>query len=128
MSELKPCPFCGTHIVEVEVDGNYSWVECGNMECRAAIFPSTEGIEKAISIWNNRPMQCGGSAISSAKQCPFCGWNEIYPKIDDPEILVCEHCHSTSPCWNTRPIENELQDSIDELEDTIDRIRREVRI
>ena len=78
--------------------------------------------------------------MSELKPCPFCG-TQLDPQekraVWDSEQFYehpkVEGCHLSGlmfpeKFWNTRPIEDELQARIDELEDTIDRIRREVRI
>ena len=63
MSELKPCPFCGTSVVGIEHDGLYRWVECGNMDCNAAgkVFAFLTDVGNADHIvannWNTRPIE-----------------------------------------------------------------------
>ena len=65
MSELKPCPFCGTSVVGIEYDGLYRWVECGNMDCNAAgkVFAFLTDVGNADHIvannWNTRPIEDG---------------------------------------------------------------------
>lgn len=55
MSELKPCPFCGSpaHLAGGKTEKPFFWVGCDNMKCMA----NTQGVdtpEKAIEIWNRR--------------------------------------------------------------------------
>ena len=63
MSELLPCPFCGTSVVGIEHDGLYRWVECGNMDCNAAgkVFAFLTDVGNADHIvannWNTRPIE-----------------------------------------------------------------------
>ena len=65
MSELLPCPFCGTSVVGIEHDGLYRWVECGNMDCNAAgkVFAFLTDVGNADHIvannWNTRPIEDG---------------------------------------------------------------------
>ena len=49
--ELKPCPFCGSKILNVTNAMGEWWVDCKG--CAAStIMASTE--EKAIEAWNRR--------------------------------------------------------------------------
>ena len=62
MSELKPCPFCGTSVVGIEHDGLYRWVECGNMDCNAAgkVFTFLIDVDAdhiVANNWNTRPIE-----------------------------------------------------------------------
>lgn len=53
MSELKPCPFCGSNDIEVKQyynDGWYWFVTCKN--CKAEKIHQFKGV--AIQEWNNR--------------------------------------------------------------------------
>lgn len=60
---LKPCPFCGTHIVDHEHDGIYNWVECQNVDCQATgkvtlILGRVEAAEYiGKKQWNTRPIE-----------------------------------------------------------------------
>lgn len=62
-NELKPCPYCGTHIVAHEHDGIYNWVECQNVDCQASgnvvmILGRVEvGEAIAAKKWNTRPIE-----------------------------------------------------------------------
>lgn len=56
MTELKPCPFCGSEVV---VDNNkytkvYS-IACGNPECYLSVSTlPCQTSKEAIDIWNRR--------------------------------------------------------------------------
>lgn len=64
------------------------------------------------------------------KPCPFCGWYEIVLDenfmIGNKPVYVCTHCQSLSSDWNTRPIEDKLEDEIEELKSRLERISREI--
>jgi len=63
MSELKPCPFCGTTVVSIEIDGLYRWVECGNASCLASVKPRSFLVDAGnanhivATDWNTRPIE-----------------------------------------------------------------------
>lgn len=63
MTDLKPCPFCGTSIVAIEHDGLYHWAECQNMDCRAIgkVFTFLLDAGNVNDIvgksWNTRPLE-----------------------------------------------------------------------
>jgi len=100
MSELKPCPFCGTSVVGIEYDGLYRWVECGNMDCNAAgkVFAFLTDVGNADHIvannWNTRPIEDGLRAelarrdeiIARLKEVG--GW--MYIAHDEKYIRECE--------------------------------------
>jgi hypothetical protein len=46
------------------------------------------------------------------KRCPFCGEAEIRKTFGETKNHYCVNCDSESEVWNTRPIEDELQDTI----------------
>ena len=56
MSNLKPCPFCGSKATLRGGNGGASWIICDNDTCRA-----TQGIGvtdfDAIKLWNTRPAE-----------------------------------------------------------------------
>ena len=56
MSDLKPCPFCGSDDVQVY---NSSFVECKNCWATGPIFENPDdeddGTDEAIDSWNDRP-------------------------------------------------------------------------
>ena len=53
--ELKPCPCCGSALLNKYMNGSLNWVECTILGCRtrSGTFAS---IEQAIEAWNNRRM------------------------------------------------------------------------
>jgi hypothetical protein len=57
MSEIKPCPFCGSENVELQsVDysaGDYYFVECKNDDCLIN-GPERPSILGAVDDWNTR--------------------------------------------------------------------------
>jgi hypothetical protein len=60
--------------------------------------------------------------MTELKRCPFCGGEKV--SIQDVEFtdqVDCENCgYITSPSrWNTRPIEDELNARIKELEEHV---------
>ena len=50
MTELKPCPFCGSKAIAF--DRMFPHVRCSSKECEVALFEDT--IEEAIIKWNRR--------------------------------------------------------------------------
>ena len=52
MSELKPCPFCGSENVKIDVDSGIYWCRC--IDCKAC-SSSDFSKEKAVEKWNRRP-------------------------------------------------------------------------
>jgi Lar family restriction alleviation protein len=63
MSELKPCPFCGSKDIMIEeslllVIEQHFWCTCG--ECLASTKEGTTEKE-AINIWNTRVGELGES-------------------------------------------------------------------
>lgn len=57
MSELLPCPFCGSEVKERYVDGFLAWwnVECDDDDCGASITGAASR-DAAIALWNRRKM------------------------------------------------------------------------
>ena len=54
MSELKPCPFCGSEAKMYIFNNGLDWqVECLNDDC-ACGTTTWESKERAIEIWNTR--------------------------------------------------------------------------
>ena len=52
MSELKPCPMCGTIWVGFETSKDSTWVECDHCHTSSEVTHSQGAARKA---WNNRP-------------------------------------------------------------------------
>ena len=52
MSDIKPCPFCGSEAKE-EVNGTFHAIVCQNYECGAEVN-SFKQKDKAIEVWNHR--------------------------------------------------------------------------
>lgn len=64
MSELKPCPFCGGLNQTIEECFNYTFseafVQCDSCGARSEIEDNVspkKAKEKAIKIWNTRPIE-----------------------------------------------------------------------
>lgn len=53
MTELKPCPFCGSKDAQVEHFGPLFFVECPNDDCQV-LGPSRSTILGAKIAWNKR--------------------------------------------------------------------------
>ena len=89
MSELKPCPFCGTSVVGIEYDGLYRWVECGNMDCNAAgkVFAFLTDVGNADHIvannWNTRPIEDGLRAELARLTAELAETREQFEVTDD---------------------------------------------
>ena len=56
MSELKPCPFCGSEMVCYDTDGLGSWVICVDCgaSCGRTVNKGRGTREKVIEKWNRR--------------------------------------------------------------------------
>ena len=51
--ELKPCPFCGSNRIAVDLDSMYGdTVQCDN--CGAMIVTEATKIPSALALWNRR--------------------------------------------------------------------------
>jgi hypothetical protein len=59
----------------------------------------------------------GGAGMNTLKPCPFCGGAKICTE-KGINLNYCDNCSAESNIehWNTRPIEDELQKRIAELE------------
>ena len=54
MSDLMPCPFCGSKAtLEDREPARQWWAECSNRKCRA-MGPNCEGPDGATEAWNTR--------------------------------------------------------------------------
>lgn len=91
MTELKPCPFCGSDAIFS--DGyNHWYVRCSNQEClvRTRRFLDKS---KAKDCWNRRakvvPMDCDKDRI-----CPKCGKVMILCEDEKTyyQIWECDGC------------------------------------
>lgn len=51
MDEMKPCPFCGSKKISLDVSGNWAQVECDSCGSAGAVFDNKE---EAIEAWNTR--------------------------------------------------------------------------
>ena len=60
--------------------------------------------------------------MTEPKPCPFCGNDKkelLFCSGEDDDIVICLDCLAENMrlnCWNTRPIEDALQERIAELE------------
>ena len=76
------------------------------------------------------------SEMSELKPCPFCGEHQLPDSEDDGNVpyesgmsKVCDFCSATvTHNWNTRPIEDELNKRIAELEAESERFTVHSRI
>jgi len=60
MSNLKPCPFCGTepnHMTSELGDRPCFYYECDNPKCGAAEKGWHDTEQEAINAWNTRPIE-----------------------------------------------------------------------
>lgn len=91
MTELKPCPFCGSeaHSFEKEAWERYGHVVCGGCEATgpdayAGLYDGEEGWqEKAAEEWNTR-----------------------HTEPDEPAGYECPMCHGFTP---SQPTEEEME-------------------
>lgn len=94
MSELKPCPFCGskpvlTQDATASRDGfdEYS-VSCENAECLVnACTWGFESGDKAVEAWNTRAERTCHVVIED--ECPVC--SECGEDIN-PSFAACPYC------------------------------------
>jgi hypothetical protein len=59
--------------------------------------------------------------MTELKRCPFCGSSALVIYKSNNEYVSCETCHARKWLseWNTRPIEDELNSRIKELEEQL---------
>jgi Lar family restriction alleviation protein len=55
MSELKPCPFCGSGAIEVLEWVDYTKIGC--LDCNYGIIYQDCDEEDAVDYWNTRPVE-----------------------------------------------------------------------
>lgn len=69
--KLKPCPFCASKDVHIEVDGDFAWGECYACGARSGDFRLNQSfnplqrIDGARLKWNGRPLE--DSQVAAAK-------------------------------------------------------------
>ena len=96
---LEPCPFCGSSVVSINVDGAYRWVECGNSDClasaKAFLFIHDAGNADYIvaNNWNTRP-------IEDALRAQLAEARAFAEKRGHAED--CAKFYSRSDVWNGR--------------------------
>lgn len=55
MTELKPCPFCGSPAhVEESMSGGIFWIECEECHARSQICFGKNPCDAIIEAWNRR--------------------------------------------------------------------------
>lgn len=60
MGELKPCPFCGSDKVKINIRTNNGWVECQECNSKGKYIVISQAMikeiikERAINAWNKR--------------------------------------------------------------------------
>jgi hypothetical protein len=96
MSELMPCPFCGS---EARVDYNFGrdpWVQCTNIEaCGATDGAVWETEDEAIKHWNRR------APVSTPQQ------SAQRASVDTPKLreLAQAWSDAATECWPSRTLE-----------------------
>ena len=80
MSDLKPCPFCGSDDIELLTRGNHEWYEC--WPCRGN-GPYKNTTNQAVEAWNQRaealkPKVCRWRPIETAPKggTEILGWRK----------------------------------------------------
>ena len=106
MTELKPCPFCGSEDVHTafyhfDDTGSKAVVECRNCYCSSGHY---NDLQNAVKQWNTR------IKAPELKPCPFCGgapkievykWDGDNTPDDEIQFFVrCSHCLCTSVSSN----------------------------
>jgi len=81
MSELKPCPFCGSEAARIELDGGFAWGEC--MKCGATskvvlFITDTNDVRIAAAekSWDTRPIENALIAKIAELEAEINKWNE----------------------------------------------------
>jgi len=66
--------------------------------------------------------------MNELKPCPFCGHKLIRLNPIDTSIAGCKKCYSFNqiPLWNTRPIEDALNNQIEKLKAENTRLTKRV--
>jgi len=65
VSDLKPCPFCGSSYVSLfppEDEIDICWIQCENIACEAD--GPKKSTEEAIAHWNTRKCGCKKKATA----------------------------------------------------------------
>jgi len=84
VSDLKPCPFCGSANLGRTVGDPWQWVVC--LDCDAQ-GPSLERSEsEATDAWNTRPN-------------PWRDWSEEQPEEWRPVLLCSSIPARANACW-----------------------------
>ena len=52
MTELKPCPFCGSEVVEFKVEPIWWYVQCTSEQCKVRMVAHNR--EEIEEMWNRR--------------------------------------------------------------------------
>ena len=106
MSELKPCPFCGSDNVHLafyhsKENGSKAVVECRDCYCSSGYY---NDLHEAVEQWNKR------TSAPELKLCPFCGgapkievykWDGDYTPDNEIQFFVqCSCCLCTSVSSN----------------------------
>ena len=101
MSDLRPCPFCGSDEVFVSqtVQGS-SWVVCENMHC-GANGPMLSSAAEAIIAWNTR------TTVTTAEQGQF------WPTAMTPTLPVEVESRRTGDMAAFRDSDVELLEAFD---------------
>lgn len=59
MTDIKPCPFCGSTLVQIVVDGYCAWIICDNCNAEGPTasvddYDHDEIEDQSANKWNNR--------------------------------------------------------------------------
>lgn len=73
--ELKPCPFCGgqAEVTQVSNDTNWFGVYCHSCENSEVVACGASSPERAIELWNTRPLEDALRARLFSMTCRECG-------------------------------------------------------
>lgn len=110
MSELLPCPFCGSQAKQYHRDegngwSNTDWVCCENEDCGChTCLHETPAI--AVAVWNRRDRGCPTCEGKGWVENPDARWSMdnqtgVYG-TNDPEEIDCPQCMGVG-FVNTRP-------------------------
>lgn len=122
MSELKPCPFCGSEVNLVHIHNGFA-VVCSDKNCLGQMRITYERcdnkeifLEKLLSDWNKRKPEV--RAVTAAYACIEEYRNTLYEEIQEPydehgdccisvldEVLNRLNCFTSSvaiEAWNRR--------------------------
>lgn len=100
MTELKPCPFCGEHLIadeDEDTDGKFiMWVHDENSECFGKLYPVTED---DVEGWNRRTATAGPPREQNgARPLPF-GRDELGRMVREAWVRWAAEQPNPKPSW-----------------------------